>query len=268
MNQQGTAVSGIAKRLENAYLTYNRREFVHPDPLEFLYDYPDPADREVVGLVASALAYGNVRQILKSVSAVLGVMGTRPSAYLLSRDASDFLNDFKWFSHRFAKGKHLSALLAGARDVIQTYGSLHACMAEQIDPADRNVLPGLCRFVRRLIDGTDGSDPGHLVPRPEKGSACKRLHLLLRWMVRCDEVDPGGWNDIPPSLLMVPLDVHMFRIAQRLCMTSRRQPDVRAAMEVTEGFRRYAPDDPVKYDFALTRFGIRGDIPDPLSSLP
>ncbi|NOY70065.1 MAG: TIGR02757 family protein [Deltaproteobacteria bacterium] len=258
------ASTGLGERLESIYSLYNRREYVHPDPLEFLYDYPDPADREVAGLMASALAYGNVRRILKSVSSVLDKMGPKPVLYLLSNNFFDFENDFSDFVHRFARGGHVAALLAGAKKIIQKYGSLHECMSQNIARADPDVLPGLTLFAAQLWDNAPGPGPGHLVPRPEKGSACKRFHLFLRWMVRCDAVDPGGWDDISASLLIVPLDVHMFRVARRLCMTSRRQAGIKAAIEVTEGFKRYSPDDPVKYDFALTRFGIRGDIPDPV----
>jgi len=99
-----------------------------------------------------------------------------------------------------------------------------------------------------------------LIPCPQKKSACKRLHLYLRWMVREDAVDPGGWNRIPASKLLVPVDIHMHRIARMLNLTCRSQADIKTAMEITRGFCKWAPDDPVKFDFALTRFGIRSDM--------
>ena len=99
-----------------------------------------------------------------------------------------------------------------------------------------------------------------LLPCPEKGSACKRFHLFLRWMVRNDAVDPGGWDGISASKLIVPLDVHMHRICMRLGLTSRAQADLKTALEVTGRFRAIVPEDPVRYDFALTRIGIRNDI--------
>ncbi|MBW2226086.1 MAG: DUF2400 family protein, partial [Deltaproteobacteria bacterium] len=99
--------------------------------------------------------------------------------------------------------------------------------------------------------------PGHLVALPEKGSACKRMNLFLRWMVRKDRVDPGGWADVPLSKLIVPLDTHMHKISLQLGFTSKKQANMHAALEITDGFKNFVPDDPVKYDFSLTRFGIR-----------
>ncbi|MBW2545477.1 MAG: TIGR02757 family protein, partial [Deltaproteobacteria bacterium] len=97
------------------------------------------------------------------------------------------------------------------------------------------------------------------VPLPAKGSACKRLNLFLRWMVRRDDVDPGGWDDIPPSKLVIPLDTHMHRICLAFGFTKRKQADMKTALEITDSFRAIVPDDPVRYDFALTRLGIRKD---------
>ena len=98
------------------------------------------------------------------------------------------------------------------------------------------------------------------MPDPSKGSACKRLALYLRWMVRNDEVDPGGWKMVDPSALLIPLDTHMFNICTTLGLCSRKAADGRSAIEITEAFKKVCPEDPVRYDFALTRFGIRSDM--------
>jgi len=93
-----------------------------------------------------------------------------------------------------------------------------------------------------------------------RGSACKRLLMYLRWMVRKDEVDPGGWEGIPPSKLLVPVDTHMHRIARKLRFTRRKQANLATVREITAAFRKIVPDDPARYDFTLTRFGIRKDL--------
>ncbi|MEJ2656586.1 MAG: DUF2400 family protein, partial [Desulfobacterales bacterium] len=103
-------------------------------------------------------------------------------------------------------------------------------------------------------------DVGHLIALPQRGSACKRMNLLLRWMVRKDNVDPGGWRGVPWSKLIIPLDTHMHKIGLKLGFTKNRQANMRTALEITSGFRKIIPEDPVKYDFALTRFGIRSDM--------
>ncbi len=100
------------------------------------------------------------------------------------------------------------------------------------------------------------SDMTMLLPSPGKGSACKRLNLFLRWMVRSDDVDPGGWSGVDAGKLIVPLDTHMHRMGLEVGLTRRKQADMQAALEVTRAFRTIAPEDPVRYDFALTRLGI------------
>jgi len=105
----------------------------------------------------------------------------------------------------------------------------------------------------------ENNNPGHLLPLPRLGSACKRLNLFLRWMIRKDDVDPGGWENIPLSKLIIPLDTHMHKIGILTGLTSRKQANMRTAFEITDGFKKLVPEDPVKYDFSLTRIGIRGD---------
>ena len=243
--------------LEELYATYNRRELVHPDPLEFLYNYKDVRDREIVALVASSLAYGRVAQILKSVERVLERMPA--PAVFLERSSPDTLRRvFADFRHRFTTGEALAALLVGARRVIHLYGSLGASFEAGLSDEHETVLPALAAFVREFADGAGARQTSPL-PSPSDGSACKRLNLFLRWMVRRDAVDPGGWDHVPPSKLIVPLDTHMLRISRALRLTQRKGADIRTAEEVTAAFRQFAPEDPVRYDFALTRLGIRHD---------
>lgn len=252
----GLSLEFSAASLENLYSKYNRREFVHPDPLEFLYCYDSSSDREIVGMVASSLAYGRVTQILRSVSLVLERMGPRPSRFLSDTPGEVLERTFRDFKHRFTTGRELAALLIGMKRAVDRHGSLETCFACGLKESDATVLPALGRFAEELAGGTH--HPCNMfLPSPAKGSACKRLNLFLRWMVRCDCVDPGGWDRISPSRLIVPLDVHMHRIALKLELTKRRQADMRTALEVTEAFKTIHPLDPVRYDFSLTRLGIR-----------
>ncbi len=252
---------GVRKaQLDRLYQKYNTRGYVHPDPLEFLYRYEYPHDREIAGLMASSLAYGRVAQILKSVAAVLDITGPHPSAFLKKTSPESLRSMFTGFRHRFASGSHLAAMLTGAKQIISTYGSLYACFLEGLGEDDSTVLPALSFFSESLISASSNGC-GHLIPLPERGSACKRMNLFLRWMVRKDAVDPGGWDEVPASKLIIPLDVHMHRIATRLGLTGRKQADMRTALEITAAFRLLVPGDPARYDFTLTRLGIRDDIP-------
>jgi uncharacterized protein (TIGR02757 family) len=246
------------QELELVYQRYNRLEFVHPDPLECLYQYENVCDREIAGLIASSLAYGRVVQILKSVSAVLERMMPSPSAFLRQASRKGLERTFAEFKHRFTTGEQLGALLFGIKNVVEGYGSLYTCFLAGLEDDHATVLPALHVFTNELAARSHGP-LGHLVPCPERGSACKRLNLFLRWMVRRDAVDPGGWEGVPVSKLIVPVDTHMHRVSLLLGLTRRKQADMRTAIEITDGFRAIAPEDPVKYDFALTRFGIRRD---------
>ncbi len=249
----------IKKNLDRLYLKYNKRRYVHPDPLEFLYNYRDIRDREIAGFIASSLSYGRVAQILNSVSGVLDKMGSSPYLFLMDSDFLSVKKICKGFKHRFAGDENLTAMLTGLKQVLEEYGSLYACFLKGVGKKDETVLNGLEFFTGKIISGCCGK-PGHLIPLVTKGSACKRLNLYLRWMVRKDDVDPGGWNKIPPSMLIIPLDVHMHRISRLIGFTDRKQADMSTALEITSCFRKLVPDDPVKYDFALTRFGIRSDM--------
>lgn len=252
------AEPALKDALNSLYEKYNRCIFVHPDPLEFLYLYDDPLDREITGLIASSLAYGRVAQILKSVSSVLERMSPSPSSYIERSSAKKIAADFSGFKHRFTTGGELSEMLVGIKAVREKYGSLYACFKGGFDNDSDTVMPALQKFTEELGDGFV-CRKNSLLPEPERGSACKRLHLFLRWMVRSDDVDPGDWEDIPPSKLVVPLDTHMYRICRAIGLTKRRQADMRTALDITESFKRILPHDPVRYDFTLTRLGMWGD---------
>jgi uncharacterized protein (TIGR02757 family) len=247
------------QELLTLYETYNRREYVHPDPLEFLYDYPDLADREIVGLIASGLAYGAVRQILKSVGSALSRLGPNPSKTIAHADPGKLRKLMEGFKHRFTTGDELAGFLHALKLTVQKHGSLGECFSKGVSKKDQTVIPAASRFVKTVY-GHFGGRPRSLLPDPEAGSACKRLNLFLRWMVRKDDVDPGGWDHVPASMLIAPVDVHMHRIGRMLRMTCRKTADLKTALEITNAFRQLEPDDPVKYDFALTRFGIRDDL--------
>lgn len=243
-----------AREFESLYRRYNRRRYVSPDPLEALYRYDDQADREVVGLIAACLAYGRVAQILHSLNVVLERLGDGPARMLNDASAGQLERMFGDWRHRFAGGGELSAMLRGIGSVLRRERSLERAFQAGCEGTD--TIAGLEALVRRI---DPAGTAGHLLPRPSTGSACKRLHLYLRWMVRRDAVDPGHWRCASPSGLLVPLDTHMHGIGRRLGAITRSSANLASARELTDAFRAVCPDDPVRYDFALTRLGIRTD---------
>ncbi len=253
------SISTIKDRLDDLYEQYNCREYITPDPLAFLYDYEDTRDREVVGLIASCLAYGRVEMIMSTVRQLLKGLEGHPFDWLYGAVEGDIRKLTRGFVYRFARESHLAALLLGIRQVIREVDSIEACFYHGMKTCvhENEIIAGLAHL-RHCLDPEKRA--GHLLADPLKNSACKRSFLFLRWMVRKDRVDPGGWDPCLAKNLIVPLDTHMYAIGKLLGFTCRKTQDMKTAMEITQGFGKMVPEDPVKYDFCLTRFGIRREL--------
>lgn len=250
--------------LENIYTRFNKPEYIHPDPLELVRRYQDSADQEIAGLIAAVFALGRVAGILKAGEQVLGRF-EHLREDLLGIDDAELQRRCGGFLYRFFAEDDLYHLLAGIRDVLELEGSLHAAYLRADHAAAKlglgrseRALEALSGFVQSIR--AQRPIAGIMLSDPAKASASKRLHLYLRWMVRRDEVDPGPWTGVPAYSLIVPMDTHMHRIGVELGVISRKQANVKAAIEVTEAFRRVCPNDPVKFDFSLTRFGIHPEL--------
>ena len=243
--------------LDGLYYVYQRRELINPDPLYFLYKYDDVRDREIAGLLASSLAYGRVSQIMKSVERVLSCLTEEPYKFLVNNSGAEIVPES--FKHRFTTGHDVNVLLRNVRNILREYGALEEFLRECLNKSGGEIFAALDEFSEVL---SCGKKPGSfsLVTAPKDGSACKRLFLFLKWLVRSDEVDPGGWKVIKPCDLIVPTDTHMHKIGMKLGFTERKTADLKCAVEITEGFRKIVPEDPARYDFVLTRFGIRSGL--------
>ena len=248
--------------LETLYARYNRPQLVGTDPLHFVYQYHRRADREIVGLLAAELAYGRVGHIRKSLTGLFDRMGDSPFAFVRNFDERKAarLRDFK---HRFTTGDDISDLLMLLKTVLSRYGGIERFFVRGYNPGDSNITSALSKFCDTLLNTYakthDGRVPrglSYLLPRTAAGSACKRLNLFLRWMVRNDRVDTGLWKAIDKAKLIVPVDVHMGRLCRMLGLYNRKTVSWSAAVRITESFAKIQPTDPVKYDFALSRIGI------------
>jgi uncharacterized protein (TIGR02757 family) len=240
-------------KLDELYTTYNEQRYASPDPLEVVYTFNDPRDQEVVAFIAAMLAYGRVASILSSIHKVLAVLGPQPADCIQRSRVSTLQKRLVGFKHRWTGEEDMVALLVGLRGVLNRYGSLEACFTASIRPEDETIIPAMTRWTSAL--GREKS--GNMISNPEGGSACKKLHMFMRWMVRNDNVDLGTWTQVSPAQLFVPLDTHMFSLCTAMGLTARKQADGRAMQEITQGFAKISPEDPVKYDFCLTRLGIR-----------
>jgi len=252
----------LKEALEKLYVKYNRRELIRPDPLQFAYRYSTQGDMEIAALLAATLAYGRVEQIEKTLDNLFGRMGKSLYEFVRNFGSSQRqqLLDFK---HRFTEGKDICDLLELLKLVYEKNNSIENHFLSGYNEADDNIISALGRFCDSLLathSARHKTVPGrglrYLLAGPSAGGASKRLNLFLRWMVRDDNVDLGLWKSIDKAKLIVPMDVHIFRVSRMLGFCRRKNISLKAAVEVTENFAKIEPDDPVKYDFALSRIGI------------
>ena len=247
------------------------RAFDHPhsatDPVHIVRRYTTAEDREVVGFCAAGLAFGRVASVLHSIESLLAIMGPQPAAFVRAFDPVADGQRLAPLVHRWIGGRDLAALMLVLQRMLHESGSIeHFFLAGDV-PKAPDIGPGLEAFSTRAraidvrgvygpLETRRGVD--NFFPRPSAGSACKRLNLFLRWMVRRDVVDLGVWSGVSASRLIVPLDTHIARLGQCLRLTRYRSPGWKMAAEITASLRAVDPVDPVRYDFALCHVGMMG----------
>ncbi len=256
----------LRDRLEELFCQYHHPKYLESDPLQFLHRYPNPADQEVVGLIAALLAYGRVNTIFSSVQKVLSLLGPRPQQAILQIEPCKIREQLKDFKHRFNTAEDVVALLTCLQQILRKHGSLQAAYRSGYRKSDPDTFRASSRFMtlfnRCLSQSTAANETlsyglKFLLASPANGGACKRLNLFVRWMARPkDGLDLGLWNQICPSKLIIPLDTHIHQIGRFLGLTHRASGDWKTAVQITESLRRIDPKDPVRFDFALSRLGI------------
>ena len=248
--------------LEKLYQRYNHHDLIKPDPLQFVYHFSDHRDMEIAGLLSAALAYGRVEQIQNSLTKLFGIIGKSPYEFVVNFNHNDRkkLNGFK---HRFNTGDDIADLFQLLKRILKEYKSIEKYFLQGYSQTDENILPALTKFTDSLLkihacenNGKTNQGLKYLLVSPSNGSACKRLNLFLRWMVRDDQVDAGIWKSIDKAKLIVPIDVHMGRLCKFLGFHNSKTTSLKTAVEITRHFSKIEPSDPVKYDFALSRIGI------------
>ncbi|KJU86834.1 hypothetical protein MBAV_000975 [Candidatus Magnetobacterium bavaricum] len=277
-------MADLKQVLDSFYAGFDFERGIYNDPIEFPHRYKDPMDIETVAFIASSLAYGRVELFKPVIGSILSGMGQSPSAFLYDFDARKQRGNFEHIYYRLNRGKDICALLHIIHKVLRGKGSLKAVFLRQVNRrhspggvGDAGVMavskPGSMvynMFVRfteyvGMIDttavyGVNIRPHGllQLFPSPHKGSACKRLNMFMRWMVRDKDIDFGLWKEVPKDALIIPLDTHIGRVGRCLGFTKRRGNDWKTAQEITEALKTFDPEDPLKYDFAMCHHGISG----------
>ena len=252
-------------RLEDLYSTFDHVDSA-TDPIHIVRRYTAADDREVVGFCAAALAFGRVASVLQSIEALLRAMGPHPATFVRRFDAARDRAPLDPLVHRWIRGRDLVALLLVLQRMLHESGSIEAFFRAGDDASQPDVGPALDSFSERALR-TDlrpaygprpPQRPGvcYFFPRPSAGSACKRLNLYLRWMVRSDAIDLGVWKQVSAARLVVPLDTHVIRLGRCLRLTRYASPGWKMAADITATLRTIDPTDPVRFDFSLCHVGM------------
>ena len=249
--------------LDGLYNSFNLADSAI-DPIQFVRRYTRNDDREVVAFCAAGLAFGRVASIMHSIQRVVEVMGPHPAALVRDFDPARDGRALRDFVHRWIRGADVVALLWVLHQMLASAGSLEGFFLEGDEGGD-DVRDALDSFSRRAMAldlraayGLVPARPGvaYFFPRPSGGSACKRLNLFMRWMVRRDALDLGVWTRVSPSRLIVPLDTHIIRVGRCLKLTRYTSPGWPMALDITHALRLLDPADPVKYDFSVCHLGM------------
>jgi len=241
---------------------YNRPSFIARDPISIPHRFSRKQDVEIMGFWAAVLAWGQRPVILKKAAELIELMDGSPYDFVRNHQDSD-LKRFLAFKHRTFNATDALYFLHFFRQYYQTNDSLEDAFLVGEDVLLPTVETNLIAFHDRFC-----SDPffptrtRKHIATPARNSSCKRLLMFLRWMVRQDDngVDFGIWTRLRPSQLVIPIDVHVNRVARSLGMLTRPQTDWKAALELTETLRQFDPTDPVRYDFALFGLGVEGEM--------
>lgn len=261
----------LKSALEELRRATDLRSRASQDPVSFPRRFGDPRDVEVAAWLSSALAYGQVPAFKAALERLFAVMGESPAAYARAFRPERDLGAFEPLYYRMNRGLDLAALIWLIGRVLERRGSVEGAFLAHYRASDPDTGRALDGFVREALSADTAPVYGRdirpygltqLLSPPSLGSACKRLNLYLRWMVRPDDgVDFGLWKGVPPSKLVIPLDTHILRIGRYLGLTRRRSAGWKAALDITRALKRLDPEDPLKYDFPLCHHGISGACP-------
>lgn len=248
--------------LEEKFQQFNRVDFIEEDPIIIPHRFSKKQDIEISGFFAAILAWGQRKTIISKCTELMRLMDDDPYNFIVGHKDSD-LKSFETFKHRTFNATDALYFLHFFKEYYNRYDSLESAFHTGIENNGQTVENGLIHFHELFFTAEIFPERTRKhIATPARKSACKRLNMFLRWMVRKDSqgVDFGIWTMIKPSQLVCPLDVHVERVAKRLGLLQRKPTDWQAALELTHNLKAFDPNDPVKYDFALFGMGLEQKI--------
>ena len=247
------------KALLDAYVDqYNRPSFIQDDPICIPHRFSRLQNIEIMGFWVAVLAWGQRKTIINKANELIILMDGDPYDFIVNHQEKD-RKKLLSFKHRTFQPLDTLYFLTFLQDYYRRESSLENAFASFLSPDDQDTEKALRGFHQLFFSLPDAPHRTRKhIPTPERRSSCKRLNMFLRWMVRQDScgVDFGLWKRIHPRQLLIPLDVHVERVARRMGLLERKQKDWLAVQELTQKLRRFDPQDPVKYDFALFGMGV------------
>jgi uncharacterized protein (TIGR02757 family) len=237
---------------------FNQPNFIENDPISIPHQYSKKQDIEITAFWAAVLAWGQRVTIINKCEELFRSMDNAPHDFILNHSEND-LKKFLGFKHRTFNATDTLYFISFLQNFYKTHESLEAAFITGVHEQDVNIETGLIEFHNQFFSLPDAPDRTKKhIATPARKSACKRLNMFLRWMVRKDDngVDFGLWNKIQMNQLICPCDVHVDRIGRKLGLISRKQTDWQTAVALTNNLKEFDPQDPVKYDFALFGLGV------------
>lgn len=258
VNKSQTNHKKLADFLNRKVEEYNSPAFINDDPISIPHSFVKKQDIEIAGFFAAILAWGNRKIIINSCKKLFAMMDNAPYQFVTSFEETDLI-PFIDFVHRTFNATDLFHSLKFLKHHYRQHTSLETAFAKWMSGNDENIENALNGFHHYFFAFDDFPERTKKhIAAPFKKSACKRLNMFLRWMVRNDKkgVDFGIWKKISPSQLICPMDVHVARVAKHLNLLNRKPVDWQAALELTLYLATLDANDPVKYDFALFGLGV------------
>lgn len=247
--------------LDSNYQAYATSEFIENDPIAIPHSFSSLQDIEIAGFFSAIFSWGRRDIILKKSKELMNLMGNQPFQFIKTYQPKNY-NSIIHFKHRTFNSSDLDFYIRALQKHYTHYHSLEDAFIENIDSSATTIEPMLIRFYDYMT-GLVPSENRNLkhIPTPKKKAACKRLCMYLRWMVRSDEIDLGLWKKIAPHQLIIPLDVHVIRIATQLSLLP---PNAKAnwdtAVYLSNQLKKINNQDPIKYDLALFSMGVNHSI--------
>ena len=245
--------------LERLHDRYNNESFIEADPISVPHSFTRPVDREIAGFLAATIAWGNRRAIVQSAHRMMRYMDNAPEDFVRNATETD-MEYLRTYVHRTFNGVDFQDFVRGLRHIITEWGSVGNYFETRYEEHG-DLRPVFSDFRRDFFAAEHDAHCEKHLSSIDKGAACKRLCMYLRWFVRHDDrgVDFGMWRRIPMSALYMPLDIHTGRMGRNLGLLNRKQSDWKAVEELTASLRELHADDPVRYDYSLFGLGISGD---------